>query len=359
MWVISHLYVLRYVLRGTPFHIPFPFCRGVLAEALETDDTGPLIEDNKLIDLQQLELLEERQRSDCEEDIEVLERCHKDPTGLSEEPEMCKNVDQDVDPQQSEATRDNEELLAQAAENSEGIENSQEVQELAVKLEEMRCYQHEDCDQMASEKLQYDEPERIQVQTLHQAQERRSEDQLGQPQYLEQVLHMELAEESAQPENADLPEECTLPEPTICVRAKHPGVAEEQEQTEPPEQKEQTSDSSQTAVSAQRARPQEADESELTEQLSAEAEGVQQTAEVKFDQVDKQAEMSDQPEGVGGGKGRVTVVANGMQPEPPEMAVPRMNGCEVDSEMAGRLAERLFKLDGIQRVDVVKHLDKE
>uniref|UniRef100_A0A3Q3VVA5 SEC7 domain-containing protein n=1 Tax=Mola mola TaxID=94237 RepID=A0A3Q3VVA5_MOLML len=51
--------------------------------------------------------------------------------------------------------------------------------------------------------------------------------------------------------------------------------------------------------------------------------------------------------------------SNGMQPEPPEMAVPRMNGCDVDSEMAGRLAERLFKLDGIQRVDVVKHLDKD
>lgn len=272
---------------------------------------------------------------------------------------MCQNVDQNVDPQQSEATRDNEELSVQAAENHEGIESSEEVWELAVKQEEMRHYQHKDCDQMASEKPQNDEPEQIQVETQHQAQERCSEDQLGQPQYLEQLPRMDLAEESAQPENADLPEECTLPEQTICVKAKHPGVAEEQEQTEPPEQKEQTSDSSQTSVSAQCAQPQEAEESELTEQLSAEAVGVQQTAEVKSDQVDKHTETSDQAEEVGGSKGSLKVVANGRQPEPPETATPSMNGCEVDSEMASCLAERLFKLDGIQRVDVVKHLDKE
>uniref|UniRef100_A0A671YW45 PH and SEC7 domain-containing protein 3-like n=1 Tax=Sparus aurata TaxID=8175 RepID=A0A671YW45_SPAAU len=36
-----------------------------------------------------------------------------------------------------------------------------------------------------------------------------------------------------------------------------------------------------------------------------------------------------------------------------------MNGGEVDREKARCLAERLFKLDGIQRVDVVKHLDKD
>lgn len=38
---------------------------------------------------------------------------------------------------------------------------------------------------------------------------------------------------------------------------------------------------------------------------------------------------------------------------------PHMNGEDVDREEACRLADRLFKLDGIQRIDVVKHLDKD
>ncbi|KAL6096858.1 psd4 [Pungitius sinensis] len=40
-------------------------------------------------------------------------------------------------------------------------------------------------------------------------------------------------------------------------------------------------------------------------------------------------------------------------------APPLMNGDAVNGEMARRLAERLRGLDGIQRVDVVKHLDKD
>ncbi len=70
---------------------------------------------------------------------------------------------------------------------------------------------------------------------------------------------------------------------------------------------------------------------------------------------------SHQAEEVEGNKdGSVqTVVANGEQPKPPETAVPLMNGGEVDREKAHSLAEQLYNLDGIQRMDVVKHLDKE
>ncbi|XP_051907752.1 PH and SEC7 domain-containing protein 2 [Hippocampus zosterae] len=42
-----------------------------------------------------------------------------------------------------------------------------------------------------------------------------------------------------------------------------------------------------------------------------------------------------------------------------ESATPHMNGGDMDREKAFRLAERLFKLEGIQRVDVVKHFDKD
>uniref|UniRef100_A0A674NY82 PH and SEC7 domain-containing protein 2-like n=1 Tax=Takifugu rubripes TaxID=31033 RepID=A0A674NY82_TAKRU len=54
-----------------------------------------------------------------------------------------------------------------------------------------------------------------------------------------------------------------------------------------------------------------------------------------------------------------TVLANEEQAKPAETPVPHANGREVDSAMARRLAERLFNLDGFQRVDVVKHLDKD
>uniref|UniRef100_A0A3Q2YKG7 SEC7 domain-containing protein n=1 Tax=Hippocampus comes TaxID=109280 RepID=A0A3Q2YKG7_HIPCM len=53
------------------------------------------------------------------------------------------------------------------------------------------------------------------------------------------------------------------------------------------------------------------------------------------------------------------LVANGEPGRTAESATPHMNGGDMDREKAFRLAERLFKLDGIQRVDVVKHFDKD
>ncbi|XP_010736809.3 PH and SEC7 domain-containing protein 4 [Larimichthys crocea] len=349
----------------------------VPAEQLQTDNTGLTSNPDKLIDLQQSELLEERRCSGSEEDIEVLERLHEEPAGQTEEPEMCTDVDQKVDPEVSEAADDdNKEPPIQAAERRE---NSQEQLELTKKLEEISL----DCDQTSSQELSpepehfeqlemteepvqiqaqvpeqvemTEEPVQIQAEVSHQAEERHSEDQLGEA--LEPQA--EVTEESTQPENADPPEESTPSEQTVCVEAEDPGVAEQQEQTEPPEQNEQTADSSQPTLSEQPVLPEETDEPQITEQLSAETEVAQQTAEIN--QVDKQAETPHQAEDVAGsGDGSVqTVVANGEQPKPPETTSPLINGGEVEREMARSLAERLYKLDGIPRVDVVKHLDKD
>ncbi|GLD55368.1 PH and SEC7 domain-containing protein 3 [Lates japonicus] len=107
--------------------------------------------------------------------------------------------------------------------------------------------------------------------------------------------------------------------------------------------------------------PENSYQSEITEQMSPEAEVTQQTAEAELNQVGTQAETLQQAEEVGVSENgdAQTVIANGEQPKPPETAVPLMNGGEVDRELAHHLAERLYKLDGIQRVDVVKHLDKD
>uniref|UniRef100_A0A671YPR3 PH and SEC7 domain-containing protein 3-like n=1 Tax=Sparus aurata TaxID=8175 RepID=A0A671YPR3_SPAAU len=334
----------------------------VPAELLQSDDSGPTVNPDKLIDLRQSELSEEGQQSGREEDVKIVERLHEDPTGLTAEPEMCKNVDQNVNPEQSEAAHDNEEQF-QAESGAERIESSQEILELTEKLEETSL-QHQDCDQTTSQELRPEqaeseqpemsaEPEEIPVEQEH------SEDQFGQ--HLEESPQMELAEEPTQPENADQPEESTPSEQTDCIQAEDPVVAEQQEQMEPSEQSEQTTDSSQPTLSEQLEHPEEIDESEITEQLSAETEVTQQTAEAEFSEVDKQAETSHQAEEAGHSEnGSVqTVLTNGEQPKPPETAVSLMNGGEVDREKARCLAERLFKLDGIQRVDVVKHLDKD
>ncbi|XP_070845536.1 probable serine/threonine-protein kinase kinX [Chaetodon trifascialis] len=123
------------------------------AEPLQSDDTGTAGNPDKLIDLQQSELLEERRHLASQEDLEILERLHEDPTGQTEEPEMCKDVDQSVDPEQSEAAHNNEEPLIQEADNAERIENSEEILELTETQEETSSLQDQDCDQTTSQEL--------------------------------------------------------------------------------------------------------------------------------------------------------------------------------------------------------------
>lgn len=330
-WIVScesrHRVTECATITLTGLNVSFTFYREVLAEPLQSDGTGSLVHE---VELQQPELLEQKQSSENEEDTEVVEQSHgEDPTGQSEEPEMCRDLDLNVDTKRSEAGQENKDVLILAADNAETVENSHEVQELTEKLEETDCLQQKDSDQPKLQPEHFtEEPEQI------QAEERHPEDHLEQQQHLDQSPQME----STQPENADLPEECTLSEQTVCVEAEHPGVAGNQEQTEPSEQKEQTIHSSQTALSGQPV----------------------QTAEAEVNHVVRQAEAS-QPAEVRGSEGgsEPAVVANGTQPKPLQTAVPHANGCEVDREMARRLAERLFQLDGIQCVDVVKHLDKE
>ncbi|XP_023124094.1 PH and SEC7 domain-containing protein 3 [Amphiprion ocellaris] len=327
--------------------------------ALQTDDPGLTIEPDKLIDLQQPELLEENLHTEAEEDIGTLERLLEDLTVQSEKLEMCEDVGQNI-PEQSDPADSSEEASIQEAENAERIENSQETLEGAEDQEETNCL---DCDQTISqdgeaslpepsesEQLEMtEEPEQIPAEQSHQTEPQHWEDS-------DQSPEKKLTDHSAQPENAEQPEESTQSEQTVCVEAEDPGVAEQPEQTEPSEQNEQslqTSDSSQPTVSGELVQSDETNESETTEHLSPETEVTQQTEELN--QVDEQAEDVGGPE-----DGDVqTVVANGEQPKHPDTAVTHMNGVEVDRETARRLAERLFILEGIQRADVVKHLDKD
>lgn len=326
--------------------------------AEQTDGTGPTVSPDELIDRKHSELLEERQHSGPEEAIALLQRFHEDPNGQTAEPDMSE----DVDHEQSDAADDHEEPWIKAADNTERIENSPEIIELTEEPKETSRLEERHCGRVDLPlQPQRAESERLEMtgeSKQIQAEVSRDSDRRGKSQRPKQPPEMELPEESTRREAAALPEDSTQSELTASA-----GVAERREQTEPSEQNEQmpqTSDSSQPALSGQLAQP-ETDESEATEHLSPEPEVTRQTARAEFNQVDKRAETSHRGEEAGDAEdGSVrTTVANEERPESPETAAPQMNGDAVTREMARRLAERLYGLDGIQRADVVKHLDKD
>ncbi|XP_058473216.1 PH and SEC7 domain-containing protein 4 isoform X1 [Solea solea] len=314
----------------------------VSVEPLQTDDTVLNLNPDKL---QQSEVVEESGHSGSEEDIEILEPLAE---GQTQETGMCQHVDHHLEPGQQEAVDNNEELSIQAA-NAERVTSSEETLELAEKLEEKR----KDCDQTISEEREAfpqleqskceqlemtKDPELIQAEIPHQIEEEHLENS-DELQQLEESPEMDLTKQSSA-------------EQAICVE-------DTQQQSEQPRL---TTDLPQPSLCEQLVQPENSDESEISEQLCAEGEVTQQTAEAEGKQVDSQAETLHQAEEARAPEDgdKQTVTANGgQQHKLPVTAIPHMNGGEVDKEMASRLAERLFKLDGIPRVDVVKHLDKD
>ncbi|XP_013765355.1 PH and SEC7 domain-containing protein 1 isoform X2 [Pundamilia nyererei] len=306
-------------------------------EPLPTDDTGVSTEADKLVDLPPPELLEESLQFSAEEDQEILNQLHEDLTSRTE---MCEDVEQNVEPEQPEAVDNDEGAALQVLENAERIENKQELVE---KLEDLNCLEQQDCVQTAlqdtdaslqlevqdrePEHLEVTEnPEQIPVEGSHETEE--DADHLEPPQHLEKSPEMELTDQVIQPDDAEQPEESPQLEQAVCVEAEDPGKAGQQEETAPSED---------------------------------DKEPVNTTETQELNEEEKQGETSDLTEDVRGTEDGdlETVVANGKQPTPLETAVPLMNGGEVDREKARILAEKLFKLDEIQRGDVVKHLDKD
>lgn len=254
---------------------------------------------------------------------------------------MWEDVDQNVD--QREAAEEKAELVVVTEHDEEGVEDSREALEGGGLEDNTHDPQTPERPEGFNQTQMTDR--------LTREKERRSAE-LEPPENFRQLAEIvNLAAEAAGPENADLPDKRATDE-TVCVDAE--------QQTEPSEQKEQTSRSSQATLPEQLAPPRETDEPEITEQLPAESEATRQTAEAEFSQ-DKRTATSRQAEDVAAcSEGSAeTAPAKDEQAKPAEAAVPHTNGREVDGAMARRLAERLFNLDGFQRVDVVKHLDKE
>lgn len=327
---------------------------------MQTEDTGQTAATDKRIDPEEPEPLEDSGDSGTEEDTEILEQLHENLSVQIAGLGMREDEDHNVDPEQSKA-EDNSEALTQEEEHVEKVESSQE----GLEVEETICLEQQECDQRTSQDREVspehseseqvettEDPEQMLAEVSHE-----TEEQLGQSTPLDQSPEMEMGNQSTQPQNAEEPEDYAE---IVCDGAEDPGVTMPQEQMEPSglnEESLQTTSATQTQTLSER---EMASESEIKEQLSPETEVTQQTEEPDVHQVDNQADASDHAEDfvVTDSEAAQRVVANGEQHKAPDTATSYING-EVDKGKACCLAERLFKLDGIQRANVVKHLDKE
>ncbi|XP_069571353.1 PH and SEC7 domain-containing protein 1-like isoform X2 [Brachyistius frenatus] len=289
----------------------------VPAEPPLTDHTGRTINPDKLFDLRQSELLEESVLSGAEEDTGTLDRSHEALDGLTGGLEMCREVDENVETKRSEADADDgEEAATQEAENAERIETSGDIQDV---IETNYSDRTTSGDTEASLQPRRSEATEDSEQVPAEA-SRQSEEQPGQSQHPEPTAEMELTE-ATRPEDAEQPEESARSEQALPVEAEEVGATEQRGRTEP---------------------------SERTERPPPETEVTQQPEEAEDEEAAEDEDVTED-------RDAQTVVATKEQHE----ALPHMNGRETDRQTAGRLAERLFKLEGIQRADVVKHLDKD
>lgn len=231
--------------------------------------------------------------------------------------------------------KDVEHELTEAAKPLQTIERLP----LTGKVGQTSCLEQQDCNQTITEQKPVAVPECSESEPKEP--EELNSEASG---LLGQSPHPDQSEASIQHENTDETKEPNESEEIVCTEVEEPEVVDQQEQTETlTEQSLQTADTCRPIVCEQPGQTHDTTESENTD-------GV--THQIEADM----AKPSHRTDGVGDVK---TVVANGEQAKPLYTAVPHMNGGDVDREAARLLAERLFTLDDIQRVDVVKHLDKE
>lgn len=304
-------------------------------------DTGLNIATDQPIDLEEPELLDDHLHSGEDRDVWILVQLHKDLNVQPEELEMCKDVDQNADPEQSEAVN-NQEAPVQEGENAPTLENSPEREEVTENLEEMNCSEHQKRDQTASQDI-------LPLENAESEQQETIEKPAKDSDSLSKSLETEpMKQSTCVSGNPQQPGDPGQPEQTASVEAEIPRL---QEQAGPSEQDEQ---SAQPTLSG-------TNKTETSEQLSSETEVTQQTEEANSNPPDKPEGMWDQAaDVVATDDGDVQkVVDNGEQHETSDPAAPYMNGGEVDREKARKLAESLFNLDNVERADVVKHIDKE
>ncbi|XP_007569104.1 PH and SEC7 domain-containing protein 2 [Poecilia formosa] len=306
----------------------------VPAEVPQTDNTGPSTPADT--PKEQQELPEDCGHSEDKKDAETPAQLGDDLSVLPGE--MCEEVEEKVDPELSESEDKNEEVSEEKAEKPESAEDSSDWTEDPANLVETNSLEQQERDQhrAASESEPGETSE--EPKQMHPEESDQLQDQ---------------APEMAPPNQLTPPEAPEdQPEQTACDEAKESAVTGNP--SEPNELPQQTRRSSEQPGPSDKT-----NESEVTEQLSPDSEAAPRDEEVESNHVGREAETVVQTEdaGIPDSESPPGVVSNGGKHE--DSVAPYVNGDKVDREKARRLAEQLFKLDNIQRSDVVKHLDKD
>uniref|UniRef100_A0AAZ3QG06 PH and SEC7 domain-containing protein 4-like n=1 Tax=Oncorhynchus tshawytscha TaxID=74940 RepID=A0AAZ3QG06_ONCTS len=334
---------------------------------------------------EQTEQSEGREQSDREgesETIELLEHLFE-PAELKEQSELTEKSEHSwqSEPNHTKQSeyKDNTETTEQPEESeqlveSDQVEHSNQLGEEEQQTEETRLQQAEQSDKI-------DQSESEQTECLESK-------QLQQTQHSQQTVHSEQTEFSVQ----------TEPQTETSQEMEHSEDSEQSKQSGETEQTEQSTDSDQSKQSG------ETEQSEQTEQLdqtdnkpvhskqldlyfhcTEELEQSDHTEEQKQSEIEQpaQTELTELTEE--GAQTEHSKQVEELEPKeykedsclPPregsleqlesqvqqteasEPVVVHMNGGVLDREKACRLAERLYRLDGIHKTDVVKHLDKD
>ncbi|XP_056146707.1 uncharacterized protein LOC130121815 isoform X2 [Lampris incognitus] len=377
-------------------------------EQLENDHIGPTMMSDCLIHLERSEESKERRQSGNNTRPEHNLLDLKWFTNQTEQPATCEDVDCKEHPEKSGGTqqpehsedsqlqgteKEEEPIDKEKTENEEGTEEEWSTEEeegaegeggkedCQKRVKQTPQPEHMDCvDQqskqtqlsgqtVASEEIQPS----VQLGKTEQLEQIKKSDQRNlfyqtvkyfdqpvQSQHLDQSSQMKQPQTSQQTEKADEMIHYWQSDGTECTETTGPEnplvVTEQPQQMGQLEQTEPTWAPKPSILSGTSEEPDQRDQSKITELKSVESEDSEWIAETEL--TDEQTNKTQQVQCTNDATQQIAMM-NGEQSNSSETVESDMDGDEVDREKVFCLADRLQKLDGIQRKDVVKYLDKE
>ncbi|KAG7481062.1 hypothetical protein MATL_G00062870 [Megalops atlanticus] len=249
--------------------------------------------------------------------------------------------------------------------------------------------QKEESEQALAQTEQSEQSEQMkqseQTEVLEQSEQTQQMEESEQAEVLEQSEQTQQMEESEQTEPLKQSEQMEQSEQAeVLEQSEQTQQMEESEQAEPLKQSEQMEQSEQAEVLEQSEQTQQMEESEQAEVLeqSEQTQQVEESEQTEPLKQSEQMEESEQAEEAAEPKQTEHLGQTGqvepadtptpeltLQPAPPQQtkdqtesnkqSVSHANGGCVDREEACRLAERLYRLHGMCRTDVVRHLNKD
>ncbi|XP_023839795.1 PH and SEC7 domain-containing protein 4-like [Salvelinus sp. IW2-2015] len=316
---------------------------------------------------EQSELTEKSEHSGQSEPNHTKQSEYKDDTETTEQPEESEQLVESNQVEHSnqlgEEEQQTEETHLQHAEQTDEIDQSEQSKESEQtdQSEQTECLESKQLQQTQhSQQTMYSEQTEFSVQTEPQTETSR------------QMEHSEDSEQSKQSGETEQTEQSRDSD-----QSKQSEQTEQSEQTKQSEQTEQSDQTDNKPVHSKQLDlcfhcTEELEQSDHTEeQKQSEIEQPAHTELTELTEEDAQTEHFKQVEELEPKEYKEDsclppregsleqLESQVQQTEASEPVVVHMNGGVLDREKACRLAERLYRLDGIHKTDVVKHLDKD